>query len=1160
MATMVKSVELVDVTQGSSSTSSAVYLTKGQNYENCVPFMTLKGCSDYMDSHCMDVYFSGTTESGVINFQRNEHNNCAMYIKCYVVEFDSNEVRVQQGSFSSLGTSETNYTLGETIDTTKSAVVHYWSSTSDARTWGIHMVRAKVVSSTQVSMYRALSGGTVSGHYFLFEDISTNNDHFTVSHQSANMTTSTSKLIPEGQQDITRTFVLASYTCNSNTGEGHNARQTVRVHRNTKVHYNCNRSEAYDTVYYNMQIVCFVDQSKIYVMDDREYNFGTTATSVQYNLSWQCNPNLSTPIHTLPFGATRGLTNNISQIDSLWTSLEIINNGTQLEYKRNSSGGDNNSYFGAAVVDWGGIVIDTGSNPTPLDPDLSFVKSVENFRLTVGDYHNNYDLTKGQDASNCALFVTLRGSSTNNEFKEILSDVWIREPGVVLAHRPDAAGDSILDVSVVEFYPDQVKVQMVPFYMWGVTTDNVDIEAVSSTDRAFIIAKWQTDTVNQWARAAVRLSFADSDTVTFYKYSSSSTVIGTAFVIEDLGDNFRVSHDVGSSTATYNHRIFTTTNVYHDYYNCLPIGSFTTTNDNIYSDRSAHRIYHHGGGGQMTFNRDNGTGTVYYSAQYVRFLNARRRVYPRGDSYGSSTTTINASVSSWFSGNDWLTPYNPNQMSVGRTNDTNTSTCLKAVFETTRLTSSNTNIEMSREATGSTYMYRSYGGVIDWIGYSGPYTDADHNYTYTTPTKSLVRSVEKFTYNGNNRLPIYFLSKGQVPENCVPFSSKAMGSDDGAPQRLMRMQRIDEYGILTSVATTGDSGGDLDEVIYVVEFDPDQVKVQQIFKASGGTSFNITIPEEVNISKTFMIFNYCTDAWSEQWAECLWRGDFTSSTQLTFTRNTDVGWVYLTVYLVEALQDQWVVSHKTAGNDSDENSYDYQNWKVKPQHRMIQGSYTTDNTNYYCDRSCYRLYPRMDHGFQWNRNNSTNNQTSRALELVDFNDDLDIMIGGYWVDIPSGDTSETKATMTDTSLDLDRSIVFPTIVNDINRVDGTDITHVGSCCVKFELTDVDEVTCTRYDKSVNTYGWFQWVQWPPFKTHYFEGTVTEKGVPVERTVSCFRADTNELMDSVTSTSGTGAYHLETSYSGTHYIVCQDDDPPLDYNHLVLGKMTPYPIT
>ena len=70
--------------------------------------------------------------------------------------------------------------------------------------------------------------------------------------------------------------------------------------------------------------------------------------------------------------------------------------------------------------------------------------------------------------------------------------------------------------------------------------------------------------------------------------------------------------------------------------------------------------------------------------------------------------------------------------------------------------------------------------------------------------------------------------------------------------------------------------------------------------------------------------------------------------------------------------------------------------------------------------------------------------------------------------------------------------------------------------------------------------------------------VSEKGVLAERQVACYRADTNELMDSTVS-SGTGEYRLETTYSGAHYITCQDAEADPSYNDLILGKMEPYPL-
>jgi len=72
---------------------------------------------------------------------------------------------------------------------------------------------------------------------------------------------------------------------------------------------------------------------------------------------------------------------------------------------------------------------------------------------------------------------------------------------------------------------------------------------------------------------------------------------------------------------------------------------------------------------------------------------------------------------------------------------------------------------------------------------------------------------------------------------------------------------------------------------------------------------------------------------------------------------------------------------------------------------------------------------------------------------------------------------------------------------------------------------------------------------------YFEGYVYEKGVPVSRKLYLHRRDTGELLDTTTS-SGNGYYKLETTYSGSHYIVCLDDPAGEDYNDLVVGNVFP----
>ena len=1039
-------------------------------------------------------------------------------------------------------------------------MVHYWSSTSASQLWGVHAVRGRVLSNgTQVDMYRNISGGTVSGHYFLFEDISAGNDHFVVDHQTKSFSSGTANdaLVPEGRRDTTRTFVIGSYA-SANSSVGYADRQTIRIFPYFKSFFRVDRANGTSYIWCQMQIITFTDQTNVYVPFQDYTGFGTTATNLVNTWSRPCNTNLSTIIATVPMGMSRSASTSVVHIDSVWTSMKI-NSSTECEFNRNSTGGDLNTYFGYAVVDWGGLIVNTGVNPDPLDPDITFVKSVENFRLTIDPHQAQQDLSKGQDVSNCAVFASQRNSGGSAYIRQSLHDVWLREPGIVVAHRTDGTGIGVVDVSVVEFYPDQVKVQTGDWVNWSpVGTENyayVTISGVSDTEKAFVLAKWEINEGTYWSRSAIRARFTANDTVEFYRNDTGNSVCGTFFVVEDLADNFRVTHYVtsGDTVSLY-------TQEYHGYKECLSLASYATTGGNYYVDRNCYRAYQTGNGGRFVAQKYNATYTGYVSFQWVRFLDKRVHTNPMAPSMNTSTSVLTQAVPAIHSGNEnAFSLYNSMQICTGMGNTTG-SDDMRGIFTTCRFINNYADVEMSRETPAGVTLSPSYSGLIDWIGYTHPLADEKHQMTYAVPTKSLVRSVEKFTYTGAGRIPLYYLTKGQRPENCVPFASKRIGLDANELDRMMRFQHIDKNSKLTSYGEGAGVGGDLDEIIYVAEFDPGQVRVQQLYAAMTGTSFNVPIPQEVDLDKTFMIFGYSTDNWGNRWYYAAVTGSFISSTQLNFARYASSDGIYISIYLVECLQDQWHVAHYDGGSDTDTTSYDYPVSKYNTSGRLIQGSYSMSNANFYADRNAYRLYGHLDGILVWNKTDATGTQTDRHTETVDFNPCLGVRVGGAFIDMATGVSSETKPTLIVGGLDLDRSITFPTIVNSINRGEGTGANDVGEICVKLELTDGDTLTWTRYDKGDDTYGFGQWVEWPPYKTHYFEGIVTERDFPVVRDVACFRTDTNELMDSTTSTSGTGYYRLETTYSGTHYIVCQDDDLPIDYNHLVLGKMDPYPIT
>lgn len=76
---------------------------------------------------------------------------------------------------------------------------------------------------------------------------------------------------------------------------------------------------------------------------------------------------------------------------------------------------------------------------------------------------------------------------------------------------------------------------------------------------------------------------------------------------------------------------------------------------------------------------------------------------------------------------------------------------------------------------------------------------------------------------------------------------------------------------------------------------------------------------------------------------------------------------------------------------------------------------------------------------------------------------------------------------------------------------------------------------------------------------YFEGYVYEQGSPVQRTLFLHSRYDGSFVDTTTS-SGNGYYYLETTYSGSHYIVCLDDSAGEDYNDLIIGDIYPTTIS
>jgi len=74
--------------------------------------------------------------------------------------------------------------------------------------------------------------------------------------------------------------------------------------------------------------------------------------------------------------------------------------------------------------------------------------------------------------------------------------------------------------------------------------------------------------------------------------------------------------------------------------------------------------------------------------------------------------------------------------------------------------------------------------------------------------------------------------------------------------------------------------------------------------------------------------------------------------------------------------------------------------------------------------------------------------------------------------------------------------------------------------------------------------------------NYIAGYVKEHITPITRQIYLHNRDTGALIGSTTSSGAGGYFYCETTYSGSHYVVCLDDEAGVSYNDLIYGNIYP----
>jgi len=152
--------------------------------------------------------------------------------------------------------------------------------------------------------------------------------------------------------------------------------------------------------------------------------------------------------------------------------------------------------------------------------------------------------------------------------------------------------------------------------------------------------------------------------------------------------------------------------------------------------------------------------------------------------------------------------------------------------------------------------------------------------------------------------------------------------------------------------------------------------------------------------------------------------------------------------------------------------------------------------------------------------------------------------------------AEIEKTLTGYGDFTDNSIDFPVHTGNIHKTEGGDheSNEAGSIIMELSGSNIELYRESASGSNYNAYSSFNIVNFN-IPDYYFEGTVQENDVYVDRKVACYRRNNNELIDTDTS-DGINGYRLETPYYEEHYIVCLDDNNEPDFNALIYDRVTP----
>ena len=711
--------------------------------------------------------------------------------------------------------------------------------------------------------------------------------------------------------------------------------------------------------------------------------------------------------------------------------------------------------------------------------------------------------------------------------------------------------DGLAIVSVVEFYPDQVRVQQGEFCI-GVnsvsTTVTLDV-GVDVSKTFLVFGHIYGANTSEWGTHTCVGYIASSTTVVFERGRSYAyPVMGVYYLVEDLKNWWTVSHhNSGLTSSNVYSNLFKDCHSSRNGFALISYSLTSTTDDPYYA---GWRTYYHGPIQYWADKHQSGiNGEV--SLQVIKFTDTNiTRVHYQHTNLSGINKTTTYSPYALFKGK-LVTPVFTNLNGLGRvstsSNLANTSIFMGVEYaeDTNEITvSRNTNSNTSHDTMNSVY-------TVCWDGYVAEDLISPEYFSYN----SFIKSIEKFSASFFDKRYYFDLTKNQDVANCLPLGTYSIGHAANNCERFCHTFWFDSNtrDRLVFESYWEPATGNIDIDVTVVEFDPSQVKVQS------GTAWiwynestSVVDIDEVDLTKAFIVhYTYISDSITSAFGLSTIAAKFNSSTQLYFKRYITSGYALINWYVVECLQDQWEVQHSEILNSSQ--TYYTKYMSLVPTHSSWSIlSYSLNSATddpYYI---YFRTYPETDHlgitGVTAHRPMS-GTICDLFFELVSFNEAYGVYVGHIHFYFSSSEYIKTY--------DLGReyntntTIIWAGQSRPVMAINSSSSIHHHLAFVKATFQDSRTLKVERYINGIYSEAWghVYLIEFPMI-THKISGVVRERGEFISRKLHLHKTNTGELIDSTISNSSDGVYTFYTTYSGSTYVVCFDDDEGTEYSGLV----------